>query len=122
MEKILIVDDEKMNRSLLKHIFEEQYEVLEAANGVEAIELLDSNIEEIQVVFLDLLMPVMDGFATLTSIRQRETLRDLPIIILTGTRHKEKVIKGITSGVEGYIVKPANSEQLLAKIESVLSA
>ena len=64
----------------------------------------------------------MDGFATLTAIRQRANLRDLPIIFLTGTRQKEKVIKGITSGVEGYIVKPANSEQLLAKIDAILSA
>jgi DNA-binding response OmpR family regulator len=63
----------------------------------------------------------MDGFATLASIRQREALKDIPIIILTGTRHKQKVIKGITSGVAGYIVKPADSEQLISKIEAALN-
>jgi DNA-binding response OmpR family regulator len=47
-------------------------------------------------------------------------MKDLPIIILTGTRHKDKVIKGITSGVHGYIVKPADAEQLIAKIEAAL--
>lgn len=119
-KKILAIDDSVIALKQLQNILEDKYEFVGVTGGLAGLKRLDN--EAFDLVLLDIEMPVMDGFATLTSIRQRETLRDLPIIILTGTRHKEKVIKGITSGVEGYIVKPANSEQLLAKIESVLSA
>jgi len=119
-KKILAIDDSAIALKQLQSILEPKYEFVGVNGGLAGLKRLDS--EAFDLVLLDIEMPVMDGFATLTSIRQRDNLRDLPIIFLTGTRHKEKVIKGITSGVEGYIVKPANSEQLLAKIESVLSA
>lgn len=117
-KKILAIDDSAIALKQLQNILESKYEFVGVNGGLAGLKRLDSEVFDL--VLLDIEMPVMDGFATLTSIRQRENLCDLPIIILTGTRHKEKVIKGITSGVEGYIVKPANSEQLLAKIESVL--
>jgi PleD family two-component response regulator len=119
-KKILAIDDSAIALKQLQNILESKYEFVGVTGGLAGLKRLDN--ETFDLVLLDIEMPVMDGFATLTSIRQRENLRDLPIIILTGTRHKEKVIKGITSGVEGYVVKPANSELLLAKIEAVLSA
>ena len=64
-DRILIVDDEEVNRAILANIFEEQYEVLEAANGAEAVELIEDNYTKLKVVFLDLMMPVMDGFGVL---------------------------------------------------------
>lgn len=119
-KKILAIDDSVIALKQLQNILEDKYEFVGVTGGLAGLKRLDN--EGFDLVLLDIEMPVMDGFATLTSIRQRETLRDLPIIFLTGTRQKEKVIKGITSGVEGYIVKPVNSKQLLAKIESVLYA
>ncbi len=119
-KKILAIDDSAIALKQLQNILESKYEFVGVNGGLAGLKRLDNEVFDL--VLLDIEMPVMDGFATLTSIRQRENLRDLPIIILTGTRHKEKVIKGITSGVEGYIVKPANSEQLLAKIEAALGA
>lgn len=118
-KRILAIDDSAIALKQLQSILESKYEFVGVNGGLAGLKRLDA--EAFDLVLLDIEMPVMDGFATLTSIRQRENLRDLPIIILTGTRHKEKVIKGITSGVEGYIVKPANSELLLAKIEAALS-
>ena len=119
-KKILAIDDSVIALKQLQNILEERFAFTGVTSGLAGLKRLDN--EKFDLVLLDIEMPVMDGFATLTSIRQREGLRDLPIIILTGTRHKEKVVKGITSGVAGYIVKPANSEQLIAKIEAVLNA
>ena len=117
-KKILAIDDSVIALKQLQNILEKKFEFVGATSGLAGLKRLDA--EEFDLVLLDIEMPVMDGFATLTSIRQREKLRDLPIITLTGTRHKEKVVKGITSGVAGYIVKPADSEQLVAKIETAL--
>ena len=119
-KRILAIDDSVIALKQLQNILNQNYEFEGVTSGLAGIKRLDT--EAFDLVLLDLEMPVMDGFATLASIRQRENLKDLPIIILTGTRHKQKVIKGVTSGVAGYIVKPANSEQLIAKIEAVLNA
>lgn len=119
-KRILAIDDSVIAIKQLQNILSQKYEFVGVTSGLAGIKRLDS--EAYDLVLLDLEMPIMDGFATLASIRQRENLKELPIIILTGTRHKQKVIKGVTSGVAGYIVKPANSEQLIAKIEAVLSA
>lgn len=117
-KRILAIDDSAIALKQLQNILEKKFEFVGVTSGLAGLKRLDNEVFDL--VLLDIEMPVMDGFATLTSIRQRENLRDLPIIILTGTRHKQKVVKGITSGVAGYIVKPADSEQLLAKIESAL--
>ncbi len=117
-KKILAIDDSVIALKQLQNILEKKFEFVGATSGLAGLKRLDS--EEFDLVLLDIEMPVMDGFATLTSIRQREGIKDIPIIILTGTRHKQKVIKGITSGVHGYVVKPADSELLIAKIETAL--
>ena len=119
-KRILAIDDSAIVIKQLQNILSQKYEFEGATSGLAGLKRLDT--VAFDLVLLDLEMPVMDGFATLASIRQRDNLKDLPIIILTGTRHKQKVIKGVTSGVAGYIVKPANSEQLIAKIETALSA
>ena len=100
-------------------ILDKKFDFVGVTSGLAGLKRLDNEVFDL--VLLDLEMPVMDGFATLTSIRQRETLKDIPIIILTGTRHKQKVIKGITSGVHGYIVKPAaRSRNLSSHLTSLI--
>lgn len=119
-KKILAIDDSTIVLKQLQSILDKEFDFVGATSGLAGLKRLENEVYDL--VLLDIEMPVMDGFATLAAIRQREVLKDIPIIILTGTRHKQKVIKGITSGVAGYIVKPADSEQLLAKIEATLGA
>ncbi len=116
--RILAIDDSAIALKQLQNILEKKFDFVGVTSGLAGLKKLDA--EPFDLVLLDIEMPVMDGFATLASIRQRESLKDIPIIILTGTRHKQKVIKGITSGVHGYVVKPADSEQLILKIETAL--
>lgn len=117
-KRILAIDDSAIVLKQLQNILDKKFEFVGVTGGLAGLKRLDAEVFDL--VLLDIEMPVMDGFATLTSIRQRENLKDLPVIILTGTRHKQKVIKGITSGVHGYVVKPADSELLLTKIETAL--
>lgn len=117
-KKILAIDDSIIALKQLQNILEKKFEFVGVTSGLAGLKRLDA--EPFDLVLLDIEMPVMDGFATLTAIRQREAFKDLPIIILTGTRHKQKVIRGITSGVHGYVVKPADSELLISKIEAAI--
>lgn len=116
-QKILAIDDSMIVIMQLQSILERDYSFKGVTSGFAALKILDT--EPVDLVLLDLDMPVMDGFATLTAIRQRQHLKELPIIIVTGNSHRQKVIKGITSGVAGYIVKPPDSEQILEKIRNV---
>ena len=118
-KRILAIDDSAIAIKQLQNILSPKYEFVGVTSGLAGIKRLDTEVFDL--VLLDLEMPVMDGFATLASIRQRDNLKESPVVILTGTRHKQKVIKGVTSGVAGYVVKPANSEQLIAKIDAILS-
>lgn len=119
-EKILIVDDEKMNRALLKHIFEEQYEVLEAANGEEAIALMDNNIEQLQVVFLDLMMPVMDGFGVLQHMADKLYSNRLPVILITGEATAESEEKAYDYGVSDIIYKPFAPRVVMRRTRNII--
>lgn len=119
-EKILIVDDEKMNRSLLKHIFEEQYEVLEAANGEEAIALMDDNLEQLQVVFLDLMMPVMDGFGVLDHMLSKGYNNHLPVILITGEATAESEEKAYDYGVSDIMYKPYAPRVVMRRTRNII--
>lgn len=117
-KKILAIDDSIIVLKQLQNILESQYSFQGVTSGINALKILDN--ERIDLVLLDLQMPVMDGFSVLTAIRQREKLKDLPVIILTMDGHKDKVVQGILSGVAGYVVKPVNSTQLIERIEKCL--
>ena len=114
-KKILAIDDSMIVLNQLKCILEQRYEFKGVTSGLLGVKCLES--EPFDAVLRDLEMPVMDGFATLTAIRQREHLKELPVIILTGNKQKQNVIKGVTSGVAGYIMKPADANLLFEKIE-----
>ena len=76
MKKILIVDDADLNREVLKAIFEEQFDILEAENGIKAIEKLDEYEEEICLVFLDLIMPEKNGIEVLEYMKELQELKN----------------------------------------------
>ncbi len=119
-EKILIVDDEKMNRALLKHIFDEQYEVLEAANGEEANALIDEHIDDLQVVFLDLMMPVLDGFGVLKHISDCYYTNRLPVILITGEATDESDEKAYDYGVSDIIYKPFAPRVVMRRTRNII--
>lgn len=111
--KILIVDDEADIRGLIKLYLEnENYELLEASNGLEAIEKLD---ESIDLILLDIMMPKMDGIQTCLEIRKNYAT---PIIFLTAKSEDMDKYKGFTSGGDDYIVKPFNPIDLTSRIKA----
>ncbi len=92
IKKVLIVDDNQVNRQILRKILSSVYEVLEAADGREALKILYASFESISAVLLDIMMPVMNGYEVLEAIRRDAFLSNIPIIVTTGatTRRRGK--------------------------------
>ncbi len=109
-DTVLIFEDNSIEREMLAEIFRPEYKVLEAANGKEGIELLDSHFSSIAVVLLDYLMPVMDGFQVLDSLRKKKVLNKIPFIMVTGQDSSEFERQGYEYGIVSYIKKPYQPE------------
>ena len=119
--RVLVVDDERMNRLLLRRALEvEGHAVTEAANGREALERLRADAPD--VVLLDLVMPELDGYATLREIKADPNLAHVPVIIISGVDDLDSIVRCIEMGATDYLPKPFEPAILHARLESSLSA
>ncbi len=113
--RILIADDDAASRRLLRRRLEcEGHEVVEAANGLEALDALKD--APCDLVLLDIMMPVMDGFQTLARLKQDARLRELPVIMISALDELRSVVRCIEMGAEDYLPKPFNRVLLRARI------
>ena len=116
MYRLLICDDQKDIVNALKIYLEpEGYQLLEAFNGQEAVNLVRK--EEIHLVLLDVMMPKMDGITALTTIRK---FSNIPIILLTAKSETEDMVEGLNAGADDYITKPFVPAEVLARVRSQL--
>lgn len=105
-DTILIFEDNAIDRSILVEMFRSEYKILEAANGKEGIALLNNNFASIAIVLLDNLMPVMDGFAVLDYLKERNVLNKIPFIMITGEDSVDLEKRGYEYGIVSYVKKP----------------
>lgn len=117
---ILIVDDMAVNRAILKELFEYEFDTLEAENGKEALEQLEQHREEIKVILLDIVMPVMDGFEVLEYLVSYGILREIPVIMITGENTVESEQRGYDMGVSDIIGKPFDPYIVLRRVENII--
>ena len=117
---ILVVEDEKaLSHALQIKLESEGYQVSISEDGKEASELIEQ--ESLDLILLDVIMPRMDGFEVLRSVRRDENLKDLPVIMITsrtGEKHKQQAME---LGVNQYLGKPFQEAKLLATIEEVIA-
>jgi two-component system alkaline phosphatase synthesis response regulator PhoP len=117
MDKILVVEDEKNIRELIKFNVENAgYEVETAADGKEAMAKLS---EEIDLVVLDLMLPEIDGMEVCRRMRSSEELRQIPIIMLTAKGEEVERILGLEMGADDYMTKPFSPRELVARIKAI---
>jgi len=117
--KILIVDDEPFNVDFLEQELEElNYVTISAGNGQEALDRVASETPDL--VLLDIMMPIMDGFAVLARMKADPKLRDIPVIIISAMNDLQSVVRGIEHGAEDYLPKPFEPVLLQARISSSL--
>ena len=116
---VLIVDDEPFNIDVLQQELEElNYQIITAANGQEALSKIKSHQPDL--ILLDLMMPVLDGFAVLSQIKADNDLRDIPVIIVSAADDSKSIVKGIKQGADDYITKPIDAEHLKKKVKEHL--
>jgi DNA-binding response OmpR family regulator len=117
--KILIVDDEPFNVDYLEQELEDLgYQTLSAGNGKEALERIAADPPDL--ILLDVMMPVMDGFTTCRLLKNQDETRLIPIVIMTALDGIEDRIKGIEAGADDFLTKPVNPRELLARIRTSL--
>ena len=104
-EQLLIVDDEEVNRAILNMMFNSDYEILEASNGEQAIEQIEKS-ENLCLILLDVIMPVMDGFGVLEYMEKNELIDKIPVILITSMTPQESEEKAYTYRVADVMRKP----------------
>lgn len=112
---LLAEDEERLRKLLVKYLKNENYNVFEAKNGKEAIELFEE--QQIDLCILDVMMPIVDGWYTCKAIRKNS---DVPIIMLTARGEEEDKIFGFELGVDDYVTKPFSTRELLARVKALL--
>lgn len=115
--KILVVDDESRMRKLVKDfLVKNNYEVLEAENGSQAVDIF-MKTKDIALIILDVMMPIMDGWQVCREIRE---ISSVPIIMLTAKTDEKDELQGFQLGVDEYIAKPFSPKILVARVEAIL--
>lgn len=117
--RVLIVDDEMINRELLGAMLSQSYEISFAADGQEAMDALMQPDTDYSLILLDLMMPVMNGFEVIERCRADEALRQIPIIVMTSEKSAE--VRSIRMGAADFITKPYDMpEVILARCERII--
>ena len=117
--KILVVDDEPFNLDYLEQELEDSdYQITAACNGQEALRKIQA--EPPDLILLDIMMPVMDGFQVLSHLKADPARRDIPIIVISANSDMRSVVKGIEMGAEDYLPKPFEPTLLHARITASL--
>ena len=120
MAKILIVEDNEMNRDMLSRRLQRKgFEVVMAEDGQQGVDL--SKSENPDVILMDLGLPVMDGWQATSSIKEDETTKNIPIIVLTAHAMAGDREKALDAGADEYDTKPIEFKRLLGKIKEFLS-
>ena len=117
-KKILVVDDTEFNRDLVVQLLEDDYDVIVAENGEEALQKTEAEIP--QLILMDLGMPVMDGWEATRRIKANDALKHIPVIAVTSHAMVGDEIEARKAGCDDYLPKPIDEDALLAKIKKFL--
>ena len=118
--KVLVVEDNELNREILSSFLEEKFDVILAENGEEGLKILGEHYRELSVVLLDICMPVCDGFEFLRRRNKDKLLSTIPVIVMTGSNSKDAEIQCLDLGAVDFIPKPYNFKIVVGRINSVI--
>ena len=118
--KILVVEDNEINRVALCVILSSQYTVLEAENGEQALSLLEKYREGISLILLDIVMPVMDGYTFLKHLKADHKLNSIPVIVTTSNNSEADEVAALSHGATDFITKPYRAQVILHRAASII--
>lgn len=120
-KKLLIVEDNALNRRVLCKILSDEYETLEAENGAEALERLRQEQEKISLVLLDLVMPVMDGYTFLTEYKKYPEICNIPVIVVTQKEGDNNEVEALRMGAADFLTKPYKPQIIQSRIANIIN-
>ena len=120
-KRILVVDDTEINRSLLSDILSGEFDIVEASNGIEALDVLNREGDNIALVLLDIVMPVMDGFEVLASLRKSGLIDSLPVIIISSETSSTYVDHSYDLGAAEYISRPFDGRIIRHRVQNTIT-
>ena len=119
-KQILVVEDNELNRGILSEILSGDYQVLEAENGQQGLDILRQHKGSIALILLDVMMPVMDGYAFLDWIRDDPELSLIPVIVMTQSDSESDEVAALTHGATDFVPKPYRSQVILHRVASLI--
>ena len=119
-DKVLIVDDSDINRSLLADMLAQDYDLVEAANGLEAVALLSQQYSEISLVLLDIVMPMMDGFEVLASMNKSGYIDHIPVIMISAETSSVYIDHAYDLGAAEYISRPFDEKTVKRRVKNTI--
>jgi two-component system chemotaxis response regulator CheY len=115
--KALIVDDSMVTRNIIKkYIVSMGFDALEAGNGKLALDLLEKQAHEVGLILLDWNMPVLNGFETLKSVKEKEAYKHICVIMISTESEDDMIDEALAAGASGYLAKPFTEEEFIKKI------
>lgn len=119
-QTLLIVDDQEINRVILREALSKSYQIIEAADGNEALQMMGTYYAQLAGVLLDVVMPEMDGFEVLCSMKERGWLRTMPVFLITAETDTQVLVKGFEFGVMDVITKPFCPELVKKRVDNMV--
>ncbi len=122
MKKILVADDSKIISNIVDRAFRDEYEILVAFNGREAIDIIKNNVDNSIVgLLLDLNMPEIDGFAVLDYFKENNLFKRIPVCIITGDVAKERIDRAFNYDIVDVLAKPFTFENVREEVEKIIN-
>lgn len=121
MKKILIVDDQAINRQILEKLLSTEYHVLTACNGKEALDILRKEQNGISAILLDIVMPILDGYSVLSELNKDQILRNIPVIVATQKFGDESEEKSLSLGASDFVTKPYKPQIIRHRLRNLIN-
>lgn len=119
-DKVLIIDDAQFNREMLAEMLEEEYTILFAEDGQKGIDMLEAHKDEICVILLDLVMPVMNGYDVLEIMKQRGYMDCVPVVVISGEQASDVERKCFDCGATDFIRKPFCGSRIIMRVKNAI--
>ena len=118
--KVLVIEDNFLNREMLTELLSEEYDVYQASNGEEGLSIAKSHADTLALILLDVMMPVMDGYTFLSKIKEDERLDMIPVIVMTQSGGTEEQIMALSHGATDFVPKPYNAQIILHRMANLI--
>ena len=119
--KLLVVDDSKLNRQVLAKMLADRYDIIEAENGLQALDILSSGSSDISLILLDIVMPVMDGFTFLSIHKANPAISGIPVIVTTKYDDDDNEVKALSAGAADFITKPYRAKVIRHRVSAIIN-